>query len=111
MAAEVSAPLTQTKKITMVTSNGETGAAKLTGEVVEIMTKLPELVKSLTGIDVAKVSILFRCLWSEKMIRNISLTIIVCFNNAVDSSPIIRPVEPFFLGIICIESNQYFRCP
>lgn len=39
----------------MVTSNGETGAAKLTGEVLEIMTKMPELVKSLTGVDVSKV--------------------------------------------------------
>ena len=34
MAAEVSGPLSQTKKITMVQSgNGEIGAAKLSGEV------------------------------------------------------------------------------
>lgn len=55
MAHEISTPMSKTKKITMVTANGETGAAKLTGEVLEIMTKMPELVKSLTGVDVAKV--------------------------------------------------------
>ncbi|EFX80835.1 hypothetical protein DAPPUDRAFT_303889 [Daphnia pulex] len=54
MAHEIATPMSKTKKITMVTSNGETGAAKLTGEVLEIMTKMPELVKSLTGVDVSK---------------------------------------------------------
>lgn len=55
MAHEIATPMSKTRKITMVTSNGETGAAKLTGEVLEIMTKMPELVKSLTGVDVSKV--------------------------------------------------------
>ena len=56
MAAEVAAPLAQAKKITMVSSgDGEVGAAKLTGEVLDIMAKVPNLVKNLTGIDMAKV--------------------------------------------------------
>lgn len=56
MAAEVAAPLAQTKKITMISSgDGEMGASKLTGEVLDIMAKVPNLVKSLTGIDMAKV--------------------------------------------------------
>jgi flotillin len=55
MAHEIATPMSKTRKITMVTSNGETGAAKLTGEVLEIMTKMPEFVKSLTGVDVSKV--------------------------------------------------------
>lgn len=55
MAAEVAAPLAQAKKITMVSSgDGEVGAAKLTGEVLDIMAKVPNLVKNLTGIDMAK---------------------------------------------------------
>jgi len=59
MAAEVAAPLAQAKKITMVSSgDGEVGAAKLTGEVLDIMAKVPNLVKNLTGIDMAKVKIL-----------------------------------------------------
>jgi len=56
MAAEVAAPLSMTKKITMVQSGeGEIGASKLTGEILDIMGKVPLLVKQLTGIDMAQV--------------------------------------------------------
>lgn len=56
IAAEVAAPLSQAKKITMVSSGqGEIGAAKLTGEVLQIVTKVPEMVKSMTGVDIMKV--------------------------------------------------------
>lgn len=56
VAAEVAAPLSQAKKITMVSSgNGQVGAEKLTEEVLNIVTRVPELVKSMTGVDVAKV--------------------------------------------------------
>ncbi len=56
MAAEVAAPIAQAKKITMISSgDGEIGAAKLTGEILDIMGKVPSLVKSLTGIDMAQV--------------------------------------------------------
>ncbi|CRL03357.1 CLUMA_CG016333, isoform A [Clunio marinus] len=55
IAAEVAAPLTQTKKITMVSSGtGEIGAAKLAGEVLSIVGCVPELVKQLTNIDISK---------------------------------------------------------
>ncbi|XP_055702250.1 flotillin-1 isoform X3 [Phlebotomus papatasi] len=55
VAAEVAAPLSQAKKITMVsTGGGEIGASKLTGEVLEIVNKVPDLVKSLTGVDIAR---------------------------------------------------------
>lgn len=57
IAAEVAAPLSQAKKITMVsTGGGEIGAAKLTGEILDIVNKVPELVKNLTGVDIARVS-------------------------------------------------------
>jgi len=56
MAAEVAAPIAQARKITMISSgDGEVGAAKLTGEILDIMGKVPNLVKSLTGIDMAQV--------------------------------------------------------
>jgi flotillin len=49
--------LSQAKKITMVsTGNGEIGAAKLTGEVLQIVSKVPELVKSITGVDISRVN-------------------------------------------------------
>ncbi|KAL1130957.1 hypothetical protein AAG570_012198 [Ranatra chinensis] len=57
MAAEVAAPLSQAKKITMVSSgNGDVGASKLTGEVLQIVTKVPEMVKVITGVDIMKVN-------------------------------------------------------
>lgn len=61
IAAEVAAPLSQAKKITMVsTGGGEIGAAKLTEEVLQIVNKVPELVKSITGVDISRVSQSFR---------------------------------------------------
>lgn len=56
IAAEVAAPLSQAKKITMVsTGGGEIGAAKLTEEVLSIVNKVPDLVKSITGVDISRV--------------------------------------------------------
>merc|ERR1711992_414837 len=53
VAAEVAAPLSQAKKITMVSDgSGEIGAAKLTGEVLTIMTSVPGMVKNPTGVDI-----------------------------------------------------------
>ncbi len=55
IAAEIAAPLAQTKKVTMISSGGgEVGAAKMTGEVLDIMAKLPVLVKQMTGVDMNK---------------------------------------------------------
>jgi len=55
VAAEVAAPLSQAKKITMVsTGGGEIGAAKLTGEVLAIVNTIPQLVKSITGVDISR---------------------------------------------------------
>ena len=34
----------------------EIGAAKLTGEVLTIVNKVPELVKNMTGVDIVKVT-------------------------------------------------------
>lgn len=60
VAAEVAAPLSQAKKLTMVSSgNSEVGAAKLTGEVMEIITRVPGMVKNMTGVDVTKVNACF----------------------------------------------------
>lgn len=59
VASEVAAPLSQAKKITMIsTGSGEVGAAKLTGEVLSIVNTIPELVKGMTGVDISRVSLL-----------------------------------------------------
>merc|ERR1712029_350474 len=55
VAAEVAAPLTKTKKITMISdSSSELGASKLTAEVLNIMDKIPETVSKMTGVDIAQ---------------------------------------------------------
>ncbi|XP_074641764.1 flotillin-1-like isoform X2 [Tubulanus polymorphus] len=55
MAAEVAAPLSACNKITMVSSgNSDVGAAKLTGEVMEVIEKMPKLIKNLTSVDIHK---------------------------------------------------------
>lgn len=55
VAAEIAAPLSQTKKVTMISSGkGDIGVEKLTGEVLDIMEKLPGVVQRLTGVDIGK---------------------------------------------------------
>ncbi|XP_035768893.1 flotillin-1b [Neolamprologus brichardi] len=55
MAEEISKPLSATQKITMVSSGGaDVGASKLAGEVLDIMTKLPNAVEKLTGVDISQ---------------------------------------------------------
>ena len=55
VAAEVAAPMTQTKKITMISDgNSKLGASKLTEEVLTIMDKIPETVAKMTGVDITK---------------------------------------------------------
>jgi len=55
VAAEVAAPLTKTKKVTMVSSGGgEVGAAKLTGEILDVVNRLPNLVESMTGVKLSQ---------------------------------------------------------
>ena len=56
VAAEVAAPLSACKKVTMVSSgNGAVGASKITGELLDIVVKLPKAMEELTGIDITKV--------------------------------------------------------
>ncbi len=53
IAAEIAAPLSQAKKISMVCDgSGDLGAAKLTGEVLQIMQSVPMLVKNMAGVDI-----------------------------------------------------------
>merc|ERR1719211_438216 len=57
VAAEIAAPLSQAKKITMVSDgDGEIGAARITGEVLDIMNSLPDMVNKMTGVDVTNMS-------------------------------------------------------
>jgi len=56
VAAEVAAPLAQTKKVTMVSmGKGDVGAAKLTTEVLDVVERIPNVVEGLTGVNITKV--------------------------------------------------------
>lgn len=55
VAAEVAAPLTKAKKITMISDNSsELGASKITQEVLDIMNKIPDTVTKMTGVDISQ---------------------------------------------------------
>ncbi|XP_003789026.1 flotillin-1 isoform X1 [Otolemur garnettii] len=57
VAEEISGPLTAANKITLVSSgNGTVGAAKVTGEVLDILSRLPESVERLTGVSISQVN-------------------------------------------------------
>lgn len=40
----------------VASGNGQIGASKLTGEVFDIVVRVPEIVKQMTGVDILKVS-------------------------------------------------------
>ena len=54
MAAEVAAPMSQCERITMVMDldgGSSSGPSRMTQEVMNIMTKIPETVSSSTGVN------------------------------------------------------------
>ena len=58
MVSEIATPFTEgTKGIKMVATGSEAqvGAAKLTGEVLDIVERLPNVVNNMTGVDLSKV--------------------------------------------------------
>lgn len=55
VAAEVAAPLSHTKKMTMVSAgSSQVGVNKITTEVLQVVERLPKMVESVTGVDIAK---------------------------------------------------------
>ena len=54
LAKAVSEPLSRIDKIVLVGGDKGTGSAKITSQVAEILAQLPEVVKSLTGVDLKK---------------------------------------------------------
>ena len=52
VASAVAQPLAQTDRIVMISGDGSMGASKLTNDVTKVVSQLPDLVESLTGIDI-----------------------------------------------------------
>jgi flotillin len=54
IASAISAPLAKTDRITIVSNGDGGGASKVTGDVVQIMSQIPPLVETLSGVNVTK---------------------------------------------------------
>jgi len=55
MASVVSKALSKAKDVSFISTGGQdVGAARLTGEVVNVMGQITPLVRNMTGIDVPK---------------------------------------------------------
>lgn len=54
LAKAVSEPLSKVDKIVIVGGEKGTGTSKVTGQVAEILAQMPEVVQSLTGVDLKK---------------------------------------------------------
>lgn len=54
LAKAVSEPLSKVDKIVMVGGDKGLGTSKLTSQVAEVLAQMPEVVKSLTGVDLKK---------------------------------------------------------
>jgi flotillin len=54
LAKAVSEPLSKVDKIVLVGGDQTTGATKITGQVANILAQMPEVVESLTGVDLKK---------------------------------------------------------
>ena len=55
VAGKISEPLSKTEKIVIINSGGSGGgASKVTGDVAAILSQLPPVIESLTGIKLEK---------------------------------------------------------
>jgi len=54
LAKAVAEPLSKIDKIVLVGGDKGTGATKITGQVADVLAQMPDVVKSLTGVDLKK---------------------------------------------------------
>lgn len=55
VAAEIAAPLSKVNKVTMIsTGSKDVGASKITGELLDIVIRMPQAMEQLTGVDITK---------------------------------------------------------
>jgi flotillin len=55
IAQSISEPLSKLDKIVMIENDGKLGTSKITGQVAEILSQLPEVIEALTGADIRKI--------------------------------------------------------
>jgi len=55
LAKAVAEPLSRIEKIVLIGTDGKLGTAKLAGQVSEVLAQVPEVIESITGIDIKKI--------------------------------------------------------
>jgi flotillin len=59
LAREMATPISKVDKIVMVSSDGQLGTSKITGEMASMLAQLPTVIKSISGVDLEE--------WIKKM--------------------------------------------
>jgi flotillin len=54
LAKSIAEPLSRIEKIVMIGTDGKLGTAKIAGQVSDVLAQVPEVIESITGIDVKK---------------------------------------------------------
>lgn len=54
LAKSISEPLSKVEKIVIIGNDGNLGTSKITGQVAQVLAQIPEIVESLTGVDLKK---------------------------------------------------------
>ena len=87
VASSVAQPLAQTDRIVMISGgdNGSIGASKLTNDVTKVVSQLPDLVESLTGIDI---------LGTLKNLPRVATTDGAAAAAAVEAAPAVEAAAP-----------------
>jgi len=62
LAKAIAEPLAKVDKISIISTDGEGGTSKLTGDVARAITQIPEVVKTLSGVDLKAILEKIPCL-------------------------------------------------
>ena len=54
IAANLVSPLNKIDKMVLINGDGDVGASKVTAEVARVMQQIPDVVESLTGVQLKK---------------------------------------------------------
>jgi flotillin len=55
LARAVSEPLSRTEKIVMISNDEGVGASKITSDITKIITQLPPIIETMTGLSLEKI--------------------------------------------------------
>ncbi|KAF5279004.1 hypothetical protein FQA39_LY05682 [Lamprigera yunnana] len=93
VVAEFAAPLSKANKITMVSSGtSDIGASKLTGEVLNMVTEIPQLIQVMTGVDIIEAAVMEDLMWLLAVERSYGL-VFKCRKSAISLNTMTLQIE------------------